>query len=482
MRVGLSGTILVVGDLMLDRYIEGVVERISPEAPVPVLLYRGESDVAGGAANVAVNIAKLGGHARLIGIVGDDRPGERLDSILRELGVESDLICDRGRPTISKIRVMADKHQFLRIDQERIVLLSREIEETIVARVKARLVGANALVLSDYAKGTLTDYVLKESIALARAAGVTVLVDPKRKDFAAYAGAKYIKPNRSELTLATGVSCDDDEGARAAALAAAAITGAHILLTRSEHGMLLVERNGEVTDLQTEAKEIFDVSGAGDTVIATFSLALASGLTPPRAMRLANIAAGIVVSKVGTATVTLAEINTVLNTRERDEIGCRGPLVSWKDARRLREIWSNEGYRVGFTNGCFDLLHPGHVAILRGAAAYCDRLIVALNSDSSVKRLKGPSRPVQDQLSRAEIIGALACVDAVVLFDEDTPQKIIEYLVPDVLVKGADYEESEIVGGDVVKAAGGRVERIDIKAGHSTSRLIARSHHYRAAE
>jgi len=210
-------------------------------------------------------------------------------------------------------------------------------------------------------------------------------------------------------------------------------------------------------------------------VIATFSLALASGLTPSQAMRLANIAAGIVVSKVGTAAVTMAEINTVLNTRERDEIGCRGALLSWEDALQLREIWSNEGFRVGFTNGCFDLLHPGHVAILRGAAAHCDRLIVALNSDSSVKRLKGPSRPVQDQLSRAEIIGALTGVDAVVLFDEDTPQKIIEHLMPDVLVKGADYEESEIVGGDIVKAAGGRVERIDLKTGHSTSRLIARS-------
>jgi D-beta-D-heptose 7-phosphate kinase / D-beta-D-heptose 1-phosphate adenosyltransferase len=236
-----------------------------------------------------------------------------------------------------------------------------------------------------------------------------------------------------------------------------------------------VEQDGEVTDLQTEAQEIFDVSGAGDTVMATFSLALASGLTPSQAMRLANIAAGIVVSRIGTATVTLAEITTVLNAQEHDEIARRGALVSWDDARRLREIWSHEGHRVGFTNGCFDLLHPGHIAVLQGAAGYCDRLIVALNSDISVKRLKGPSRPVQDQLSRAEIIGALACVDAVVLFDEDTPQKIIEHLVPDVLVKGADYEEAEIVGGEVVKSAGGRVERIAIKAGHSTSGLIARS-------
>jgi D-beta-D-heptose 7-phosphate kinase / D-beta-D-heptose 1-phosphate adenosyltransferase len=246
--------------------------------------------------------------------------------------------------------------------------------------------------------------------------------------------------------------------------------------------MLLVEQNGDITDLQTEAKEIFDVSGAGDTVIATFSLALASGLTPSQAMRLTNIAAGIVVSKVSTATITMAEINTVLNTQEWNEIGCRGALVSWEDAWRLREIWSNEGYRVGFTNGCFDLLHPRHVALLRGASAHCDRLIVALNSDSSVKRLKGPSRPIQDQLSRAEIIGALACVDVVVLFDEDTPQRIIEHLMLDVLVKGADYEESEVVGGDIVKAAGGRVESIDLKAGHSTSRLIARSRYHQAAE
>jgi D-beta-D-heptose 7-phosphate kinase / D-beta-D-heptose 1-phosphate adenosyltransferase len=477
MRLNLIGTILVVGDVMLDRYIDGFVERISPEAPVPVLIYKGEREIAGGAANVAVNIARLGGHAQLIGVVGNDRPGERLYSILRELGVESDLICDPGRPTVSKIRVMADKHQFVRIDQEVIVEQSRRIEEEIVACITKRLVGAKALILSDYAKGTLTDRVLEQAIALARVAGVPVLVDPKRKTFDAYIGAAYIKPNRSELTLATGISCNDYEGALAAARGAAAATGANILLTRSEQGMLLVQQDGEVTDRQTDAKEIFDVSGAGDTVMATFSLALASGLIPSQAMRLANVAAGIVISKVGTATVTPAEITTVLNAQEYDEIACRGALVSWEDARRLREIWSYDGHRVGFTNGCFDLLHPGHIAVLRGAAGHCDRLIVALNSDISVKRLKGPSRPVQDQLSRAEIIGALACVDAVVLFDEDTPQKIIEYLAPDVLVKGADYEEAEIVGGEVVKGTGGRVERIEIRAGHSTSGLIARSRH-----
>jgi len=467
--------IVVLGDVMLDAYVIGQVHRISPEAPVPVLKHSIGRDTAGGAANVALNITSLSGRASLIGLVGDDAEGRRLGAISEYGGVDCHLVVDRDRPTTTKTRVQSGRHQLVRIDREETGPLSEDVEKELLRVFAGCLEDADAVILSDYGKGCLTDYVLEKAIGLAKAAGLPVLVDPKRKDFSGYSGATYIKPNRSELALASGLACSSDGEARAAAQMAIKATGANILLTRSEQGMALYPAEGGELLLDTEAVEVFDVSGAGDTVIATFALAVATDLPAVQAMRLANVAASVVVSKAGTAVLTIEELNAEIAQRDHRPSEVKGQLASLDDAVRIRELWRSQGLSVGFTNGCFDLVHPGHIAILRGAASHCDRLIVALNTDASVSRLKGPTRPIQKQDARAEVMGAIDAVDLVVLFDDPTPLQAIQALIPDVLVKGADYEIADIVGADVVMAAGGRVERVGLRDGHSTSKLIARS-------
>lgn len=468
--------LLIVGDVMLDVYLAGHVARISPEAPVPVLRYLRETEAAGGAANVALNVVALGGAARLVGVVGADEGAARLAALMAAAGIAADLVAAGDRPTTTKMRVLAGQHQqLLRIDRETTGPLPPPTEAAVIDRIEAAAPAAGAVVLSDYAKGCLTDRVIAATIAAARGAGIPLFVDPKRKDFAAYRGADYIKPNLAELAAATGMDCSTDAGAAAAAAAAMGATGAAILLTRSEKGMSLYAPDGETITMPTEAREVFDVSGAGDTVMATFALMLTGGASRAQAMRLANVAAGIVVSKAGTATVSRAELETALAARAPRPPVAPSPVLSWAEARAKCDEWRQKGLRIGFTNGCFDLLHPGHIAILRGAAAACDRLVVGLNSDASVRRLKGPGRPIQSQAARAEVMGAIGVVDAVVVFDQDTPLELITHLMPDVLVKGADYAEDQIVGADVVRRNGGRVERVALVAGHSTTGLVARS-------
>jgi D-beta-D-heptose 7-phosphate kinase/D-beta-D-heptose 1-phosphate adenosyltransferase len=468
--------LLIVGDLMLDVYLAGHVARISPEAPVPVLRFLRETETAGGAANVALNVTALGGTARLLGVVGADEGAGRLAALMQRAGIMTDFVTADDRPTTTKTRVLAGQHhQLLRIDRETVAPLAPEAEAALIARIEAAAPGAGAVVLSDYGKGCLTDRVIAAAVAVARGAGVPVLVDPKRKDFAAYRGADYIKPNLAELAAATGIDCGTDAGAAAAAAAAMEATGAAILLTRSEKGMTLYAPDGETIAMATEAREVFDVSGAGDTVMATFALMLTGGASRAQAMRLANVAAGIVVSKAGTATASRAELEAALAARAPRQPVAPSPVLGWDEARARCDEWRQKGLRIGFTNGCFDLLHPGHIAILKGAAAACDRLVVGLNSDASVRRLKGPTRPIQAEAARAEVMGAIGVVDAVVIFDQDTPLELITHLMPDVLVKGADYAEDQIVGADVVRRAGGRVERVELVAGHSTTGLVARS-------
>lgn len=466
--------IVVLGDLMLDRYLFGAVERISPEAPVPVLRWSSERETAGGAGNVALNIAALGARACVVGLIGDDEEGRRLTRILQSGSVTADLVVDTRGPTISKTRVLAGHQQLLRVDQEIVTEPHHEIENALLTKLAHAIVDANALIIADYAKGCLSDAVLKEAIALGRHAGIPVLIDPKRADFSAYAGATYIKPNRKELSLAARIDCSIAENIEAASQKVIALTGSNILLTRSEDGMSFFGTNGHNLHLSTEAMEVFDVSGAGDTVAACFTLALATGATVSSAMRFANVAAGIVVAKTGTATVTVAEILAAESAAARNTVP-RSTLVSWEEAKRIREQWKLDGLSVAFTNGCFDLLHPGHIALLQGAATHSDRLIVALNTDASVSKLKGPSRPVQSENARAEVMSAIRGVDLVVLFDQDTPLELIRLLVPDVLVKGSDYAEDAIVGHDIVKAAGGRVERVELRQNQSTTRLVARA-------
>lgn len=466
--------ILIVGDSMLDIYVFGTVERISPEAPVPIMRQQETREAAGGAANAAVNVASLGGSAHLISCTGADADGERLAAVLTAAGITFDLVRSAARPTTVKTRFAVGQHQILRLDRENSAGATAECEQEMLAAIERRIAGCRLVVLSDYDKGVLTDQVLERTIAWARERGVPVVVDPKRRDFSAYRGATYIKPNLAELERATGLSVPsrDDGAVERAARVVAAATDANVLVTRSEAGMSLAPPAGPAIHMSTHAHQVFDVTGAGDTVIAAFALGLASGHSTAEAMAFANLAAGIAVSKPGTATVLSDEVEAERSLLADDEVVARGALVTAETAMRLRRIWKRQGLSVGFTNGCFDLLHPGHVSLLRQSAAACDRLILGLNSDASVRRLKGEGRPVQTELNRAAVIGALEPVNLVVIFDEDTPAELIELLVPDLLVKGADYRIEDIVGADTVLKAGGKVITAELVAGQSTTNLV----------
>lgn len=477
-----TGTVAVLGDVMLDLYVSGHVGRISPEAPVPVLHFLAESERAGGAANVAVNIAAIGGDVRLLGLIGTDNEADRLQLIVSDAGVSANLIRTTLCPTTTKTRILSGKHhQLLRIDRESLIEIPKKLEREILTQLERTLRDAKFLILSDYGKGCLSDSVIREAIAMANDAGIPVAIDPKRKDFTGYAGATYITPNLTELTLASAMPCRTKEEIAAAVRHLIAQTGSSILLTMSERGMALFPKHDpddEPLIIPAVAREVFDVSGAGDTVIAVFSALIAGGASLEMALHAATTAAGIVVSKAGTATLSARELADGL---ARENVGPQtrsqrpSNVAGWEELRQWREEWRRQDLRVGFTNGCFDLLHPGHVSLLQQTRTLCDRLIVGINSDASVRRLKGPTRPVQSESARATVIAALAGIDAVVVFDQDTPLELIQMLEPDLLAKGADYETNAIVGGDFVRARGGQVVRIPLIEGESTTGLIRRS-------
>jgi D-beta-D-heptose 7-phosphate kinase/D-beta-D-heptose 1-phosphate adenosyltransferase len=469
--------VAVMGDLMLDRYIEGSASRLSPEAPVAVVLCSHDREVVGGAGNVAANLTALAAKVALIGVIGDDPDGGRIEGLLRDVECfeNSGLVVESGRPTTSKTRVISARHQMIRLDREHCSFLSPATEDALISNVRAALPQSDVFVISDYAKGVCSNRVLQETIAAAAALQKPVVVDPKRRDFSVYRGATLIKPNRQELELAVGFQCEFDADIERAARILIDLTGAAILVTRSEEGMSYFAAGAEAVHLPTKAQDVFDVTGAGDTVLAIVALGLSTGAPVAEVLRLANLAAGVVVKKVGTAVVTMADLDAATRHDEyrRNPEEC-DPLklghAVWQ-----RQEWRRMGLKVGFTNGCFDLLHPGHVRLLREAAENCDRLIVGINTDASVKRLKGADRPIQDQHARAAVLGALRSVDLVLLFDEDTPARVIEALQPDLLVKGADYREDEVVGSDIVKSAGGRVMLVPLMAGKSTTSIIGRA-------
>jgi len=470
------GRVLVIGDVMVDHYVSGKVSRVSDEAPVPIVQVTDERWTAGGAANVAANIAALGGRAILVGVTGADPAASTLAGIVGAMGgaVEAHLVADASRPTTLKTRYMGGQHQMVRVDRETGVAILRSTEDRLVDIIADVADDCDVIMVSDYAKGVLSDRVLGAIMEHGRRAGVDIVIDPKRADWSAYRGASLITPNRKELSLATRATCGTDAECLAAADAAIATTGAAILLTRSEQGMSLFRSGQPALHLSAKAREVFDVSGAGDTVAAAISLSLASGQAPELAMQIANVAAGVVVGKRGTATVSPAEVMAELDAGHRITASFPG-AINLSEARSLRETWAREGLSVGFTNGCFDILHAGHVVLLRQAAQTCDRLIVALNTDASVSALKGPDRPVQSENVRASVMAAIKGVDAVILFGEATPLEAIRELQPDVLVKGADYAEDQIVGADIVKARGGRIVRVGLIDGQSTTRVIEKS-------
>ena len=472
-----ASTVLVVGDVMLDRFVEGEIERISPEAPVPVLRLARTREMPGGAGNVASNIAALGGQAVLVGLAGRDEAAASLERLVAASGrVRMALVRTGARPTICKTRFIAARQQVVRTDEESLAPLDVEEEQGLLAAIGREIGTANAVILSDYGKGALSSAVIASCMAEARARGIPVFVDPKSDDFSRYRGATCITPNQRELGRAARRTLTDTAGVIAAAEQVMAEAEADaILATRSEKGMLLVERGQAPVSVAARAREVFDVSGAGDTVIATLALAHAAGRTLAQSMRIANAAAGVVVSKLGTATATIAEVLHELGEGHDDAPRAPSRLQTPERAAALVEAWRGQGLLVGFTNGCFDILHAGHVALLAQARAACDRLVVGVNTDAGVARLKGPARPVNGLAGRAAVLAALRDVDCVVAFDTPTPLELIEMLAPDVLVKGADYTRETVVGAAFVLARGGRVVLAELVAGASTTGIIARA-------
>jgi len=467
--------VLVLGDVMLDRFVYGSAKRLSPEAPIPVLSVERETAMVGGAGNVALNVGSLGGKAVLIGVIGDDAAGEEVTRLVAAAGGITDaLVRSRSRPTTEKTRFIAERQQILRADRELCDPIG-DAGTQLLDTVRKHLHGVDAVIVSDYAKGVVGDTVIRDVVAAARLAGKPLVVDPKSRDFRRYDGASVLTPNWTEAATSTGIAEEDDASVAKAGLqilAEAPQVGA-VLITRGPRGMSLVPRGSDILHIPAAPLEVFDVSGAGDTVVATLALGLGAGAALADAAELANVAAGVAVAKAGTAAVSAEEVAGALQSREIHSVEAK--ILSPQTALERIRKWRARGERIGFTNGCFDLIHPGHVSLLAKARAHCDRLIVGLNTDSSVRRLKGESRPVQDETARAVVLASLFSVDLVVLFDEETPEDLIESLRPDVLVKGADYTRKEVVGADFVESYGGKVVLVDIVAGQSTSRMIARA-------
>jgi D-beta-D-heptose 7-phosphate kinase / D-beta-D-heptose 1-phosphate adenosyltransferase len=471
-------TVLCVGDLMLDEFVYGEVSRISPEAPAPVIAIRRSETNIGGAGNVARNVASLGGRCVFVGLIGADDAGAKLKAELSGLeGIESVLICDPGRPTTRKVRFVSEHFSthMLRADWERAQPVSGNVEQELIDAILAQLARADIVLLSDYAKGVLTARVIRNVIDASRKAKKRVIVDPKSANFAIYRGATLLTPNRKEFAEATRSRADSDQNIAAAARDAMVLADCEaMLVTQSENGMTLVSREGDVIHVPAHVVKVRDVSGAGDTVAAALALALAAGADWEGALRIANAAAAVAVSKKGTASVTSVELRRKILPHAylaaEEKIVASG---SGLDEHLLE--WREDGLRIGFTNGCFDILHPGHVKVLTAARGACDRLIVGLNSDASVRRLKGEGRPVQDERARAEVLAALEAVDLVVVFEEDTPTRLITQIRPSVLVKGGDYTREQVVGHEIVEAHGGRVMLVDVLPGFSTTSLVNRA-------
>jgi D-beta-D-heptose 7-phosphate kinase/D-beta-D-heptose 1-phosphate adenosyltransferase len=469
--------VLVVGDIMLDRFVYGHVSRISPEAPAPVINTTAPEEAIGGAGNVARNVAALGASCDIVAVVGRDEAAQCINRHLAAYpGITPVLVEAKERVTTVKTRFVAYLHNthLLRADIEETAPVGAGIEAAVIDTVQRRLPDVDAVILSDYDKGVLTPRVLSEIIAAAQRARKPVIVDPKGRDYSRYRGATALTPNVGELAQAVGHPVKDDATALKAAAASLIeqIGCESVLVTRGERGMLIVPRDGETASFDATAKRVVDVSGAGDTVVASFALALVSDAGARNAAQLANAAAGVAVSKKGTSQVTANELRDVLLSRPH--FGLREKIKTMETITDCVAAWRREGLTVGFTNGCFDLLHPGHVWLLCEARSHCDKLVVGLNADASVMRLKGASRPVQAEAARSIVLAGLAFVDAVVVFAEDTPLELIGRVKPDVLVKGADYRIDQVVGRELVESYGGKVALVQLLPDSSTTLIIDR--------
>ncbi|MDG6285871.1 bifunctional D-glycero-beta-D-manno-heptose-7-phosphate kinase/D-glycero-beta-D-manno-heptose 1-phosphate adenylyltransferase HldE [Glaesserella parasuis] len=459
-----NAKVLVLGDVMLDRYWFGSTNRISPEAPVPVVKVQENEDRAGGAANVAMNIASLNVPVTLHGLVGNDDAGRALDKLLSEHRIQNQCVAVDSHPTITKLRILSRHQQLLRLDFEEGF---HNLDcQALLAKLAAEITAYGALILSDYGKGTLD--AVQQMIQIARQANVPVLIDPKGTDFERYRGATLLTPNMSEFEAVAGHCNDEGEIVAKGLKMIADFDLSALLITRSEKGMTLLRPNQDPFHLPTQAKEVYDVTGAGDTVISVLATAIADGRPLEEACYLANAAAGIVVGKLGTSTVSPSELEQAIHQRAETGFG----VVSEAELKAIIQQSKTRGEKIVMTNGCFDILHPGHVSYLENARKLGDRLIVAVNTDESVKRLKGESRPINDLDARMAVLAGLASVDWVVPFGEDTPQRLIGEILPDLLVKGGDYKPEEIAGSQEVWANGGEVRVLNFENGCSTTNVI----------
>lgn len=472
---GENSNILCVGDLMLDVFYYGEALRISPEAPIPVLRVERKNQVLGGVGNVANNLRTLSVKPFLVGIVGDDEASKTVSALLRERGIGCEgILSSPQAETIVKNRYVAQDQQLLRVDFEGVVGYEQSLTDGLLERSLELLRKAQILILSDYGKGALPPYVIEALLQEAGRQNKISIVDPKGTDYRIYRGATFVTPNRKELKEATGMPTMTDEEVVVASKHLIKTSCVHnVLATRSEKGMTLVKETGDVHHFKVVAKEVYDVSGAGDTVVSALGAALSVGDTVEEAVQLANLAGSVVVGKMGTATVSLQELEEALLLQDQQEsIDAR--IVTLAQATERVQKWKEAGLKVGFTNGCFDLFHLGHLKVLSESRALCDRLIVGVNTDAYVRRTKGESRPIQDEKTRSGVLAALACVDLVILFEEDTPKILIETLIPNVLVKGGDYTLGTVVGADVVQSHGGTVHLVKLVEGHSTTNTVSR--------
>ncbi len=459
-----SAHILVVGDVMLDRYWHGMSSRISPEAPVPVVKVSQTEDRPGGAGNVALNMAALGSSVSLIGIVGNDEAGQILQHRLRAAKIHIDFLVSTTKPTITKLRVISRHQQLLRMDFEDKFDLSDSAD--FIGKVRTAIRNSDVLVLSDYAKGSLQD--CQTLIRIARDAGVPVLVDPKGHDFIRYRGATMLTPNFHEFETVVGKCTSEQDLVHKGKTLMQDLGLQALLITRGEQGMTLLRPSQPELHLPARGREVFDVTGAGDTVIATLAAAIAAGHSMPEATALANLAAGIVVGKLGTAAVSAPELRRAIVAEQ----GAQRGVVSEEQLLMAIEDARASGERLVFTNGCFDIIHAGHVGYLEEARKQGDRLIVAVNSDASIRRLKGSGRPINPLDRRMAVLAGLEAVDWVVSFDEDTPERLLRRVKPDVLVKGGDYREDQVVGGNIVKPYGGKVKVLSFFDNCSTTSIV----------
>ncbi len=484
--------VLVVGDIMLDRFVYGTVERISPESPVPVLSVKREDNMLGGAGNAMSNLSGLGVKAIALSLIGDDADGQAVQEKAEQLGIDTDgLIRDASRPTIVKTRFLAGHQQLLRSDFEKNEPISKGIAAQLLSKAEALIPTVKSVIISDYGKGLLSRELITAIMTAAQKFGVPVIVDPKGQDFSIYKGATAITPNKKELSEATrGMAVNSDEEVITAAQSLINDCGVeNVVATRSADGMSVIQKSGPVAHFKSADIEVFDVSGAGDTVIATIAASMGAGTSLVDSVALANLAGGIVVAKVGTAPIRASELELALDSDQGDQqvnqkskAGAHSATIAtWAEAAEQVRRWKARGLKTGFTNGCFDILHLGHVSYLNDARARCDRLIVGLNHDASVRILKGETRPIHEENARGGVLAALGAVDMVVLFgaenvgDDNTACDLLSAVQPDIYFKGGDYTIDQIPEAPTVKSYGGTVDIMPVYEGHSTTASIKKA-------